>query len=270
MSNEKSKILKTQTDNLISNLRGEVGDLIISWKLLINIKRNVRNLYTENFENDQNNPDIAFLEILKSKFEDDIVARLSELAEQKIGRLTYYFAQRKLEGMVDLSQDVKEYKKFVDKENFNCKRNQFISHKQIPESWTEYNEIYIPIETIGKCLSLAVKLMVSIDKAFLGPYAIFLWHETLKKKTPPIRPLNANYMLLPYMRLDKTTRGIIIKKELSAGLPIFELVKTRVNGIEKDVIVCKKWGAILLDNNTILLCDDYPLINLNEIKFSRR
>lgn len=182
MGKNKLKIHNTQLDNLISNLRGEVGDIIITWKLLLKLKRNVGYLYTPDFEKDSSNPDIALLEILIDKLEDEIISRLSELSEQKIGQLTFYFAQRKLEGTIDISQDVIDYKKFVDNEKIKDKRNQFISHKQLPETRTDFKEILISTRTIGKCLSLAVKLMVKIDKAILGPSAIYLWHEVLKKK----------------------------------------------------------------------------------------
>lgn len=267
MSQNKHKLHNTQLDNLISNLRGEVGDIILTWKLFLRLRRNAGYLYSQDIEKDLSDPNIALLEILTDKLEDEIVSRLSELAEQEIGQLTFYFAQRKLEKQVDLSNDVLEFKKFVDKERIKEKRNQFISHKQLPETWTEHKIIYIPIPTIGKCLSLAVKLMIKIDKIFLGPSAIYLWREVLKKKTPPMRPLNVNFMLLPHMKLDQKTRGIIIKKEMAAKLPVWESVKAKVDGIERDVIICKKWGAILMDPHHFMICDDYPLLELHEINF---
>ena len=69
------------------------------------------------------------------------------------------------------------------------------------------------------------------------------------------------------MRLDKATRAITIKKELADGAQVFETVRAKVDGVERDVIVCKKWGAILFDKNHLLICDNYPLIELNEINF---
>ena len=78
MGKNKLKIHNTQLDNLISNLRGEVGDIIITWKLLLKLKRNVGYLYTPDFEKDLSNPDIALLEILIDKLEAEIISRLSE------------------------------------------------------------------------------------------------------------------------------------------------------------------------------------------------
>jgi hypothetical protein len=267
MSQNKHKLHNTQLDNLISNLRGEVGEIILTWKLFLRLRRNARYLYSPDMEKDLSNPDLALLEILTDKLEDEIVSRLSELAEQEIGQLTFYFAQRKLEKQTDLSKDVLEYRNFVDKERIKEKRNQFISHKQLPETWTDHKIIYIPIPTIGKCVSLAVKLMIKIDKIFLGPSAIYLWREVLKKKTAPMRPLHVNFMILPHMKLDQETRGVIIRKEMKAGMPVWETVKAKVNGVERDVIICKKWGAILMDQRRFMLCDDYPLLELHEINF---
>ena len=82
-----------------------------------------------------------------------------------------------------------------------------------------------------------------------------------------MRPLKTNFMILPYMNLDKKTRGIIIKKEMEAGWPVWKAVKAKVDGVERDVIICKKWGAILIDPHRVLLCDDYPLLELQAIDF---
>ncbi len=267
MSNDKHKLHNTELDNLISNLRGEVGDILLTWKLYIRLRRNARRFYTPDIQKDLSNPDLALIEIMIDKLEDEIISRLSELAEIEIGQLTFYFAQQKLQDKVDLGPMVSEYKKFIDKERFKDKRNQFISHKQLPEKWTEHRFINISVPTIGKAVALAVKLMILIDKVFLGPSAIYLWREVLKKKTAPMRPLHANFLVLPYMKLDRATRGIIIKKEIEAKLPVWEAVRAKVDGVERDVIICKKWGAILLDSHTILLCDDYPLLELHEINF---
>jgi hypothetical protein len=269
MGENKLKLHNTQLDNLISNLRGEVGEIILTWKLLLGLRKSARFLYTDDLLKDMSNPDIAFLEILSDKLEDEIVSRLSELSELEIGQLTFYFAQRKLEGQIDLSQDVHEYRAFVEKQGIKDKRNQFISHKQLPETWTEHKMLVIPRPVIGKCLSLAVRMMIKIDKVFLGPSAIYLWREVLKKKTVPMRPLHANFMILPYMRLDKETRGILIHKESEAGFPVWEKVRVKVDGTERDVIVCKKWGAILMDQHTCLLLDDYPWLEINAIDFGQ-
>jgi hypothetical protein len=48
---------------------------------------------------------------------------------------------------------------------------------------------------------------------------------------------------------------------------IWESVEADVNGEEKKVIICKKWGAILIEPGRALVLDRYPLQELLEINF---
>lgn len=267
MSGSKHRLHNTETDNLISNLRGEVGDILLSWLVLRKLRRNVQYLYSGDIEKDNDNEGLKLLEILGDKLENDIVARLSELAEMEIGQLNFHFAQQKLLNRFDFKGDVESYQKFIKKNRFKDKRNQYISHKQLPEKWTEHKEIFISMPNIGKGVALAVKLMILIDKIFLGPSAIYLWREVLKKKEKPIVPLNVNFLLLPHMYLPTETRKIIIQKELEAGMEVWERVKTKINGQDVEVLLCKRWAAILFPSGVVMICPDYPLQELHEITF---
>jgi hypothetical protein len=217
MSKSKHRLHDTEIDNLISNLRGEVGDILLTWLLLRRLRKNASYLYTSDIQKDSENPSLILLEILIDKLENDIVARLSELAEFEIGQLTFYFAQQKLIDKCDFKTDLDEFRQFIENNKFRDKRNQFISHKQLPEKLVEQKEIFISMPVMGKCIALAVKLMIRIDKIFLGPSAIYLWREVLKKKSKPLVPLNINFMLLPYMKLSNETRKKIITEEIKAG-----------------------------------------------------
>lgn len=269
MSGNKQKLYNTQTDNLISNLRGEVGEILLTWSLYKKLRKNVGYLYTNDWQKNFENPDLILLEILIDKLENDIVANLSELAEIEIGKLTFYFALRKLNIEDELDPYFNEFRKNIKENKLTDKRNKFISHKQLPEKWTDHKEIYISMPVIGKCLSLAIRLMIKIDKIYLGPSAIYLWHECLKKKSKPIIPLNVNYMMLPHMHLSIEDRKAIIKKEMEIGYKIWEKVRTKVDGEERDVIICKKWGAFLLPSGQIMIIADYPLLEVKEISFSK-
>ena len=55
-----------------------------------------RELTSDDFAKDLANENLAFVSMLRTKLADEIVARLSELAEHKIGRLTFHFAAIKL------------------------------------------------------------------------------------------------------------------------------------------------------------------------------
>ena len=267
MGNQKQRLNNTSLDNLISNLRGEVGDILFTWLLLLRLSKNYKYLQSPNIQQDLENPEMNLLAILIDKIENDIVARLSELAELKIGQLNYYFVKEKLIGRCNLQPDLDKYRKFIDNNRFGDKRNQFISHKQLPEQWTDHRTINISIPILGKCIALAVQFMIKIDKVFLGPSAIYLWHEVLKKKAHPMVPLPVNFLLLPYMKLSMESRKTIIAREMEAGYEIWDHVNLKVNGVERDVIICKKWGAILTTPNSYFLIDDYPILELTEIRF---
>jgi hypothetical protein len=98
MSRKKLRITKTELDNLVSNLRGEVGEIIATWTMLRRLMASANALRSkhENLEQqlheDLRNEDLKFLDALKNKLSDEIVARLSELSESRIGQLTFHFA----------------------------------------------------------------------------------------------------------------------------------------------------------------------------------
>ena len=83
MSRKKLRILKTNLDNLISNVRGEVGEIISSWEPMRSLMAKANRLQTDDVERDMQNEDLTIINILIDKLRDEIVARLSELAEKK-------------------------------------------------------------------------------------------------------------------------------------------------------------------------------------------
>ena len=68
-------------------------------------------------------------------------------------------------------------------------------------------------------------------------------------------------------KLSVDIRKKIIAEEVKAGDKVWERVKAKVNGIDRDVVICKKWGALSISQNKILMLGDYPIIELNEINF---
>jgi hypothetical protein len=72
-------------------------------------------LATDNFANDMRNESLTFVTMLRSKLADEIGARLAELAERKVGRLTFYFAAEKLK---KLDAEVEAFRRFVVREKF--------------------------------------------------------------------------------------------------------------------------------------------------------
>jgi len=136
MSKKKLREQRTETDNLISNLRGEVGEIIFTWILMKDLLVETGKYKSPNIIENMENQRLNRLHILVDKLRDEIVSRLSELAERKIGRLNFYFAGKKLN---KLSKEIKNYEKFIIKNNFRKKRNYDISHKNYPRSGGNIN-----------------------------------------------------------------------------------------------------------------------------------
>lgn len=261
MSRQKLRIKNTQLDNLVSNLRGEVGEIVTSWVLLRRLMTGERALMSDDPANDMANQDLAFVSMLREKLADEIVARLSELAEPKIGCLTFHFAAVKL---AKLTQAVQEFSAFISRQRFKEKRNYDISHKELPEEWSQHKHIAIPYRTLLRGVALALRLMKKIDRIVIGPAAKYLWHEMRKKRYELMNPASAAYMLLPYLNLTPDIRGRVIVEEMAEGRAVWSDMTTTINGQEVTVSACREWGAVLLGGGMLVL-DHYPLQALNSI-----
>jgi hypothetical protein len=142
---------------------------------------------------DLSNRELSFLRLLETKLQDELVARLSELAEQKVGRLTFYFAAQKLGQCHD---GVERFRKHISGRGFHEKRNRDISHKEVPEKWGDHRYLDIPYRAIVRAVALALRLMKRIDGHFLGPSAPYLWREARKRRydftCPPPEVVKSN------------------------------------------------------------------------------
>ena len=259
MSKQKLRIKNTQLDNLISNLRGEVGEVITSWVLLRHILVKERELTSDDLAKDFANENLAFVSMLETKLADEIVARLSELAEPKIGRLTFHFAATKL-GRLDA--EVRAFRSFITREKFHQKRNLDISHKELPEKWAQHGPIVIPYRTLRRGVCYALRLMKNIDRIVLGPSAKYLWPEMRKRRYQLMSPASAVYMLLPHMNLSPEIRQRIILEEMADGRPVWTDMTTTLNGQPMRVSACQQWGAFMLGGRMVVLLQ-YPLQSLN-------
>jgi hypothetical protein len=259
VSKQKLRIKNTQLDNLISNLRGEVGEVITSWVLLRHMIERERQLSSNDVAKDFANDNITFVRMLRTKLADEIVARLSELGEQKIGRLTFHFAAVKL-GRLEAEACV--FKTFIVRQRFQQKRNIDISHKECPEEWAKHGPIVIPYLTLLRCVGHALRLMKKIDRIVLGPASKYLWREVRKKRYKLMSPASVAYMLVPYMNLSPEIRQRVILEEMAEGRPVWSDIAVIVNGQEVTVSACREWGALLLGGR-ILVLSHYPLQSAN-------
>ena len=115
MSDPRLRVIKTELDNLVSNLRGEVGEIITTWTMLRFLMAEERRLSSNDIAKDMRNQDLAFISTLRHKMHDEIVARLSEFANAKIGRLTFHFASAKLKA---LQTEEESFRRFVQRHRF--------------------------------------------------------------------------------------------------------------------------------------------------------
>lgn len=263
MSDPRLRVIRTELDNLVSNLRGEVGDIITTWTMLRFLMTEERRLCTNDIGKDMQNQNLAFVSTLRHKMHDEIVARLSELANAKIGRLTFHFAAAKLKA---LDAEGELFRRFIERNRFAEKRNYDISHKELPEQWSEHKFIFIPYKTLLRGVAFASVLMKKIDRVALGPSAPYLWREMRKKRYAIMYPPSAAYLLLPHMRLSNEVRTKIIIQEMAEGREVWSEIQTNVNGVDTKLYVCKQWAGVFL-GDSILCLDQYPLQELSQITF---
>lgn len=261
MSKKKLRIHNTGINNLVSNLRGEIGEIIFTWVLTRDLMVKESDLRTDDLEKDMADRELCTLHILIDKLNDDIAARLSELAERKVGRLNFHFVQVKLG---QFQKDATAFVALIEKSRIREKRNYDISHKELPESWSDHKHIHIPYPTVLRGIASALRLMKKIDREVLGPSAPYLWRAMRKRRYSPTNPVKASYMLLPYLRLSAKERAEIIFKEMDEDRTVWVDMESKVDGVEVTVKACKDWGAFLLGPEMIVL-PQYPLQKLENI-----
>lgn len=262
MVDRRLRVKRTEKDNLISNLRGEVGEIVTTWVLYRHLITKGDKLRTEDVKADMSNGQLIFLNILSQKMQDELIARLSELSESKIGRLTFYFATEKLKALHD---DSEKFAIFIEVNGFRKKRNWDISHKELPEKWSDQRApTQILYNKLLRAIAFALRLMKKIDRIVLGPSAPYLWREMRKRRYELIHPAKVGYMLLPYLKLSNGERTRIIEKEAREGQDVWSMMETEIDGNIEKVRVCKKWGAIIL-RNRLLILPEYPLQSLTRI-----
>jgi hypothetical protein len=266
MSRQKLRIANTKTEHLLGNLRGEIAEVVTSWILMRRFMDSAARLRTGDVQKDLNNSDLNFIYLLKDKLEDDIVARLSELAEKKIGCLNFHFAAEKLG---KFQKEASQFARYIDKNGFRQKRNQDISHKEIPEKWEdERAPLHIPYRKIVRALAHTLRLIKRIDRAVLGPSALYLWREVRKRRYKPIPSSpRVQFMLVPYYRLSKEDRLRIVREEEREGIQVWTEMPTTINGLPTKLLASQKWGVLMLGDRAVAL-DQYPLQKLNGIQAS--
>jgi hypothetical protein len=264
MGNKKLRVINTETDNLVSNLRGEIAEIVTTWVLMRHFMASAAGLQTDDVKKDFANPDLSFLYVLKDKLEDELVGRLSELAEEKIGRLNFYFAAEKLG---KFHSEAADFSRYVEKKGFRQKRNQDISHKELPEKWEDHRApLHIPYRIILRAIASAIRVMKRIDRQVLGPSSPYLWRETRKRRYKPIlSPPRVAYMMVPHFHLSGEDRIQIIQEEAREGTVVWSEMPTTINGVPTKVLASIKWGVLKFGDRFLAL-EAYPLLDLAGIQ----
>jgi hypothetical protein len=210
MSNRKLRINNTDTDNLISNLRGEVGEIISTWVMMRSFMSQATRLRTSDSQKNLENAHLVTLDTLTDKLEDEIVSRLAELAEQNVGQLAFYFAHIKLNA---LEKETSDFTRFIKKNRFKEKRNYSISHKVLPEKWTGHKIIIIPYPIIVRGIVAALRLMKNFDTLYRGPYVKYQWRVMRKRRYKLVYPAKVGYMLMHYILPSPDEQMRILQEE---------------------------------------------------------
>ena len=230
---------------------------MFSWGLTRDLLAQARQRRSEPDVNELSDPQLNTLHALADKLEDEVVARMSELAERKIGRLTFYFASQKLRRF---EAEVRAFQQFIEGKKFTEKRNSDISHKELPEKWSDHRYLRIAYPTIVRGIATAVRLMKRIDDVAVGPEARFFWRKLRERRYDRTLPAKVQYMIAPHVKLSEKERAAVMKEEMQRGKVFWE----PVNGQRAIVPVCKKWAAVHLGDRVVFL-DVYPLIALQSI-----
>jgi len=79
VSKQQLRIHNTDPHYLISNLRGEVGEVIVTWTLWRRLVGQANGRRSGSIPDDLGNAELVALDLLCNKLHDELVARLSEL-----------------------------------------------------------------------------------------------------------------------------------------------------------------------------------------------
>lgn len=160
-----SLLNQTESEKLVSNLRGEVGEIIEGYTLLRFYDAKAYQLQTNDILKDAENNELQIINKTRSKFRNDIILRLSELSSSKHGRLNFYFAAEKFNIQ---KSEVSAFKQFLNKKHLVFKRNNNIAHKKLSPRWKQIDpDPYISRCSILRAIGWTITLMKMIDESIM-------------------------------------------------------------------------------------------------------
>ena len=193
-----SILKQTDPDKLIGHLRGEVGEIIQSWVILNIYDLKSNELQTNDIADNIKNENLLLLNLVRYKFRDDIISRLSELTSTKHGRLNFHFAADKFKIQKD---EITEFGNFLKEKNLIFRRNKNIAHKQMSPKWEQIDPSpAIRRRVLVKAIGWTIRIMKKFDQKHLGEDYRRVWTLERKLRYKLDAPGAAKYMMLPYIR----------------------------------------------------------------------
>jgi len=95
--------------------------------------------------------------------------------------------------------EVRAFQQFIEGKKFTEKRNSDISHKELPEKWSDHRYLRIAYPTIVRGIAMAVRLMKRIDNVAVGPEAHFFWCKLRERRYDRTLPAKVQYMIAPHI-----------------------------------------------------------------------
>jgi hypothetical protein len=192
-----SILSQTEPDKLVNMLRSEIGEIIQSWIVLNIYDFKASELQTESIERDMQNKNLQLINLVRSKFRDDIISRLSELSSSKHGRLNFNFAADKFKIQKD---EIKKFYNYLDNKNLRFRRNKNIAHKEISPSWKQIDpKPAIRNRVLLRAIAWSISIMRQFDKAYYGEDYRKLWKAERERRYDLEMPAAAKYLILPYV-----------------------------------------------------------------------
>ena len=170
---------QTEPDKLINLLRSEIGEIIQSWIVLNIYDYKDGKLQTENILDDMKNKNLQLLNLVRAKFRDDIISRLSELTSSKHGRLNFHFAADKFKVQ---KEEVKKFSNYLKEKHLIFRRNKIKAHKEMSPRWNQIDpQPVIRKSVLLRAVGWAISIMKQFDKAYYGEDYRNLWKEERKR-----------------------------------------------------------------------------------------
>lgn len=201
-----SLLNQTEPGKLISYLRSEIGEIVQSWIVLNIYDLKAGELQSEDLLKDIENTNLQILNIVRQKFKDDIISRLSELSSSKHGRLNFHFAADKFKVQ---KEEVQKFSNYLKEKHLIFRRNKNIAHKEISPKWNQIDpQPFIRKSVLLRAIGWSIVIMKGFDKAYYGEDYKKLWKEERKSRYEFKMPAAPKYVLLPFIaKIDISSKN---------------------------------------------------------------